>query len=1007
MARDVIVHASFASASELLSHSVLAIFDTVHAAREVLFQKENFQKFSTYLEKTALILKDLSRQNLGCSDSLKNAVEILNRETKAARRLALECTNRNKVYLLLNCRKIVKSLEESTKEISRALSLLPLATLDISFGIADQISQLCKSMQGAEYRTAVAEQQILERVEKAIQEGNVDRSYANNLLASIAQAVGISAEQAALKTEFEEFKHEIENVKLRKDMAEALQMEQIISLLENADATNSHEERERKYLVKRNSLGSKTLGPLNSFYCPITQDIMVDPVEISSGRTFERSAVEKWFSEGNNLCPLTLTSVDTSILRPNRTLRKTIEEWRDRNNLITIVSIKPLLQSDEEQEVLESLGKLLDLMQERELHQEWVAMEDYVPVLVRLLASKNHEIRSQTLAILFFLAKGNEDNKEMIGKADRALELIVRSLARQIEEIKLALQVLVELSRNHLLLDLIGSAQGCILLLVTTLNSDDIEAAKDAEEILENLSVLTQNVIQMAHANYFKPLLRLLCSGPQDVQMIMAETLSEAELTDHSKLSLFKDGALKPLLQLLSHGDLEVKKPAIKALRNLSTVPQNALQIMGEGAVGPLLELLYRHNLSSAYLREQVAAIIMHLAIASAGQVDDTEHVQLLETEEDIYKLFCLISLSGPDVQKRILRTFLALCQPPPATEMRAILRQLSAGQVLVQLCESHHHLVRANTVKLFYCLTEDGDYGTFLEHVDQKCIETLLIIIKTSNDLEEVAAAMGILTNLPEEPRITMWLLDAGAIEVISTCLHDGSRNATYRIKVTENSVKALRRFTVSSNHEWQKRVAEAGIIPVLVQLLVSGTSVTKQYSAVSLQQFSESSLTLSSPVKKRSILSACFAPPIECCPVHLGICAVKSSFCLLQANAVEHLVRMLGDTDPGTQEASFDALLTLIDGTSLQSGSEVLDAANAIIPIIKLLSSSSERVQEKTLTALERIFRLIESKQKYGSHAKMPLIEIAQRGSEGMKSLAAKVLAQLNVLNDQSSFF
>lgn len=350
MAREVIVNASIVSVSELLSHTVVSIFDTVHAAKEVLIQKENFKRFLTYLEKTAYFLKDLSRFNLDHSENLNSAVEILNCETKVAKRLAVECSNKNKVYLLLNCRKIVKHLEACTKEIGRALSLIPLASLDVSLGLSNEISKLCKNMLDAEYRAAGLEEEVLGKIEWAIKEGNVDQSYANNLLASIAEAVGISGDRSALKREFEEFKNEIENFKLRKDMAEAIQMEQISSFLGKADATTSYEERERKYLDKRNSLGRQTLEPLHSFFCPITQDVMVDPVETSSGKTFERSAIEKWFAEGHNLCPLTFTTLDTSVLRPNVTLRRSIEEWKERNNLVIIVSIKQKLQSNEDQE---------------------------------------------------------------------------------------------------------------------------------------------------------------------------------------------------------------------------------------------------------------------------------------------------------------------------------------------------------------------------------------------------------------------------------------------------------------------------------------------------------------------------------------------------------------------------------------------------------------------------------------------------------------------------------
>ncbi|EEF46572.1 ubiquitin-protein ligase, putative [Ricinus communis] len=934
----------FHTVSELLSQIILSIFDTIHSANQIVIQKENFMKFSAYLEKTASVLRELSGLNSDYSESLRNAVEILNRKTKIAKRLVLECNKKSKVYLLLNCHRIVSHLEDSTKEISQALSLIPLASLGealsliplaslgVSLSISDKISQLCKNMLDSEYQ-AVMEQEILDKIESARQEGNVDRSWANNLLFHIAEAVGISTEKLALKKEVEEFKNEVEDLKLRKDIADIIKMEQIIALLENADATTSHEERERKYFSRRNSLGRQPLQPLQSFYCPITQDIMVDPVEISSGKTFERAAIEKWFTEGHSSCPLTCTPLDTFVLQPNKPLRKSIAEWRDRNNLITIVSIKSKLQSTEDQEVLQSLEKLQGLLVERDLHREWALMEDYVPVLIELLGAKDQEIRTHALAILCILAKDSEVNREKIAKVNLALEMIVRSLARQIGE------------RIHLVRDSIGNIQGCILLLVTTSNSDDNDAANKAEELLQNLSFLNQNVIQMAKANYFKPLLQLLSSGEKDLKLILAGTLSEIELTEHNKVSLFRDGALEPLLELLAYDDLEVKKVAIKALNNLSNVPQNGIQMIREGALEPLFELLYRHSLLPPSLREQ----------------------------------------------------------PHSSAELRTKLRQLSAVQVLVQLCELDNHIVRANAVKLFCFLTQDGDEGTFLEHVGQRCIDTLLKIIKTPSDLEEVAAAMGVISNLPKDPQITLWLLDAGALEVISTCLNAESRNASYRMKIIEYAVAALCRFTAPSNQKWQNRVAKAGIIPVLVQLLVSGTALTKQYAAISLKQFSESSTALSN----RGCFQFCMAAPVKSCPAHLGICTVESSFCILEANALEPLVRMLGERDPGVCEASLDALLTLVDVERLQTGTKVLAEANAIIPIIKLLGSSSSSIQEKTLKALERIFRLVELEQNYGASAQMLLVEITQRGSSHMKSLAAKVLAQLNLLNGQSSYF
>ncbi|GKU87889.1 hypothetical protein SLEP1_g2218 [Rubroshorea leprosula] len=1008
MAIDLVTSASFVPASELLSQIIEAILEITTTANNVLFKKESFKQLAAYLERIVPVLKELKRKEGGNSESLNNAIEILNREVKATKELTLECTKRNKVYLLMKCRGIDKRLQDASRDISQALSLLPLTSLELSSNIIEDIAQVQGNMQTAEFRAAVAEEQILEKIESGIQEENINRSYANNLMVLIAEAVGIPNERSVLRKEIEDFKSEIENARLRKDLAEAIQMDQIISLLERADAASSPKGREIKYLTKRSSLGSQPLEPLQSFYCPITGDVMVDPVETSSGQTFERCAISKWFAEGNNICPLTATPLDRSVLRPNKTLRQSIEEWKDRNTMITIASMKSkLMFEEEEEEVLHCLKQLKELCEQSDVHQEWVILENYIPVLLQLLASKNHDLRTCVLAILHNFAKDGDDAKERIAKVDNAISSIVRSLGRRVEERRLAVVLLLELSKYELLRNCIGKVRGCILLLVTMSSDDDNQSARDAEELLENLSFSDQNIIQMARANYFKHLLQRLSTGSEDVKMTMVTALAEMVLTDHNKVVLLEGGVLAPLLHLVSHGDIQMKMVTVSALQNLSSLPRNGLQMIREGAVGPLLDVLFHHSSSTPRLREQVAATIMHLALSTVLQECDRTPVRLLESEEDIFKLFSLINVTGPDVQQNILQIFQALCQCPSATDIKIKLAQCSAIQILLQLCKHNDKKVRPNVVKLLFFLVNDGDEATILEHVEQKCIESLLTIIQTSDDEEEVTSAMGIISNLPENPLITKWLLDTGGIPTIFSFLQRGRCNDPHKVQLVENAVGAIRHFIAPTKLEWQKKAAEADIIPVLVHLLDYGTALTKKFAAISLCRFSKSSPKLSRSVSKHKGFWCLSAPPETTCPIHGGICSMESSFCLVEADAVRPLVRVLEESDPEVCEASLDALLTLIEDEGLQSGSKVLEQANAIPPMIKFLGSTSVRLQEKTLSALERIFRLPEFKQKYGPSAQTTLVDLTQLGNSSMKSLAAKILAHLNVLHNQSTFF
>ncbi|CAA0816643.1 Unknown protein [Striga hermonthica] len=1006
MVMDVLSSSPLDPLLELISQTIEAIVELALSSKNVLVDEKSFAELSSYLERLVPLLRELHTGSIASSEGLTNFIEVLSRETKEAKKLIADCSQRNKFYLFVNCRSIVKQINRITKEISRALSCVPLASLNVSLSIKEDIDELVNRMENAEFEAAMEKEEILDKIELGINERNMDRAYANNLLVSIAKAVGVPTDRTALKKEFEEFKSEIENLWSRKDKAEAIQMDQIIGLLERADVTLSLEDRQKKYLTKRRSLGMRPLEPLTSFYCPITKEVMTDPVESPSGQTFERVAIERWLREGNgSFCPLTGTPLDVTKLRPNKTLRQSIEEWRERNTMIFIGSLGSKLELEDDEEVVRALDQVKDLCEEREVHKEWFVLENYIPKLVELLQNKNREVRSRALSVLCLLVKGSDDAKERIANIENSVKPIVEFLGRRFSERKLAVTLLLELSKCENMRERIGKAKGCILLLVTMLSNTDPQAAIDAKSVLENLSYSDDNVILMAKSNYFQYLLERLSSGPDHVKMTMARTLGEMELTDRNKSSLVENGVLDLLLILLSHENVDMKIVAVEALLNLSSLKTNGQEIIKKGAVRPLLDILYRQT-SSQKLRELIAATIVHLAQSTVPEGPDSVPAAMLESDDDISELFSFIDLSGPNLQQDILRAFHAMCQGP-STYVKLKLRECSAVQMLFHLCESDDIILRANAIKLLCAVSEDCDGSTITDHITQVSVETLLKIIKASQDEHEISSALGIISNLPRTPQITEWLSESANLPSLFNLFHDHKNSIHQKHHLIENAVGAVSRLTIETCPGLQKKVAEAGIIPLLVNSLKIGTDLTVKRAAVSLGQLSRSSPRLTRQIPRRNAFWCFSGLPYSTCPVHMGLCTVETSFCLVEAYAVEPLARALKKQDHGVCEAALDALLTLISDELLQNGCKVLAEANAIPDMIKLIGSDCVGLQEKVLGALERVFRLLEYKQMYGTLAQHPLVDLTQRGNSRLRSLAARILAQLNFLHDQSSYF
>lgn len=114
-----------------------------------------------------------------------------------------------------------------------------------------------------------------------------------------------------------------------------------------------------------NDAGSALADTLTQiFLCPITQELMVDPVTAEDGNTYERSAIEKW-----------LSTKDTSPLNPGQRLKV--------KNLLPArqirISIEKMIESGDVDEDLSTVWKekkkVIDLAKAKKLFKEGSVMD--------------------------------------------------------------------------------------------------------------------------------------------------------------------------------------------------------------------------------------------------------------------------------------------------------------------------------------------------------------------------------------------------------------------------------------------------------------------------------------------------------------------------------------------------------------------------------------------------------------------------------------------------------
>ncbi|CAD6249564.1 unnamed protein product [Miscanthus lutarioriparius] len=65
----------------------------------------------------------------------------------------------------------------------------------------------------------------------------------------------------------------------------------------------------------------------SNFLCPISLEMMRDPVTAPTGITYDRDSVEGWLERGHSTCPVTARPLRAEDLIPNHATRRMIQEW--------------------------------------------------------------------------------------------------------------------------------------------------------------------------------------------------------------------------------------------------------------------------------------------------------------------------------------------------------------------------------------------------------------------------------------------------------------------------------------------------------------------------------------------------------------------------------------------------------------------------------------------------------------------------------------------------------
>ncbi|XP_019187064.1 PREDICTED: E3 ubiquitin-protein ligase PUB23-like [Ipomoea nil] len=268
------------------------------------------------------------------------------------------------------------------------------------------------------------------------------------------------------------------------------------------------------------------------FLCPISLEIMKDPVTVSTGITYDRENIEKWiFSGKNNTCPVTKQGImdgDVGELTPNIILRRYIQSWctlHAAHGIERFPTPKPpvsrsqiaklLSDAQSPQMQAECLQRLRSIASESEANRRCIESAGAAAFLASIIINNNNS--DEALSLLHNLRLSEQSLKSLAGQDNRFIESLVRSMQTENYESRaFAVMLLKSILKVAEPLQLTGLKPAFYLATVQILKDSISEkASKAALHILINVAPWARNRIKAVEAGATAVLIDLLIESTE------------------------------------------------------------------------------------------------------------------------------------------------------------------------------------------------------------------------------------------------------------------------------------------------------------------------------------------------------------------------------------------------------------------------------------------------------------------------------------------------------------
>ncbi|XP_010504312.1 PREDICTED: U-box domain-containing protein 14 [Camelina sativa] len=503
----------------------------------------------------------------------------------------------SKLFQVFDRGSIVQKFRDMTVEIEAALSQIPYDKIEVSEEVKEQVELLHSQFKRAKERGDESDVQL-----------SHDLDIVENVMDPDPKILKRLSQELQLSTidELKKESHAIHEYFLSYDGDPDDYFQRMSSLLKKLVDCATMESSEPDTSTG-NRIISRHRSPVipEYFRCPISLELMKDPVIVSTGQTYERSSIQKWLDAGHKTCPKSQETLLHAGLTPNYVLKSLIALWCESNGI----------------ELPQNQGSC----RTTKLGGSSSSDCDRAFVLSLLDKLDNGTTEQQRAAAgeLRLLAKRNVDNRVCIAEAGAIPYLVDLLSSPDPRTQEHSVTALLNLSINEGNKGAIVDA-GAITDIVEVLRNGSMEARENAAATLFSLSVIDENKVTIGAAGAIQALISLLEEGTRRGKKDAATAIFNLCIYQGNKSRAVKGGIVDPLTRLLKDAGGGMVDEALAILAILSTNQEGKTAIAEADSIPVLVDII---RTGSPRNRENAAAILWYLCIGNMERLNVAREV--------------------------------------------------------------------------------------------------------------------------------------------------------------------------------------------------------------------------------------------------------------------------------------------------------------------------------------------------------------------------------------------